>query len=288
MEIGVSSFAFGWAVSHGLPPMDEMGLLDFARRHKLRVIQLGDNLPAHTMTAERRAALRAAARSAGVALELGARGLTEQHLQTYLALCRELGARSLRFVADQDGYEPSALDLVALLRNAIPEVVSAGVTLGLENHDRLPAVMLRGIIDAVASPQVGICLDTANSFGTGEGLEQVAAVLAPVTVNLHVKDVAIARLPHQMGFTIEGRPLGRGQLPIRRALDLVRAGGRCESVLLEAWVPPSADMGETIRRELAWAEESILTLKSWETSPPLQPADDGTATERRTPIRRKR
>jgi 3-oxoisoapionate decarboxylase len=110
---------------------------------------------------------------------------------------------------------------------------------------------------------VGICLDTANSFGAGEGLDQVAGVLAPVTVNLHVKDVAISRLPHQMGFTIEGRPLGRGQLPIRRAIDLVRAERRCRSVVLEAWVPPVANMAETVRRELAWAEESIVTLKGW-------------------------
>ena len=55
MEIGISSFAFGWAVSHGLPPMDEIAVLEFARRHRLRVMQLGDNLPVHAMSAERRA-----------------------------------------------------------------------------------------------------------------------------------------------------------------------------------------------------------------------------------------
>lgn len=275
MEIGVSSFAFGWAVTGGVPPMNEMDLLEFTRLHQLRVLQLGDNLPAHAMTHDKRAALRNAARSAHVTLELGARGLTEHHLESYLALCRELNAGLLRFVADQDGYEPSAADLIALLRNAVPALHHAGITLALENHDRFPAATLRGIIDAVASPRVGICLDTANSFGAGEGLEQAAATLAPVTVNLHVKDVAITRLPHQRGFVIEGRPLGRGQLPIRRALDLVRAGGRCGSALLEAWVPPTGDMAETVRRELAWAEESILTLNSWASQGPLQPTAGG-------------
>ena len=266
MEIGISSFAFGWAVSRGAPPMDETGVLEFARRHRLRVMQLGDNLPVHTLNAERRAALLKAARAAGVALELGARGLTEAHLRTYLALCCELGATLLRFVVDQGEYEPSPADLVALLRNVVPELASAGVTLGLENHDRFPAAVLRQIIDDVASPCVGICLDTANSLGAGEGLDHVTALLAPVTVNLHVKDVAISRRPHRMGFVIEGRPLGRGQLPIRRTLEQVRAAGRCSSVVLEAWAPPLPDMTETVRQELAWAEESIVTLLNWATA----------------------
>jgi sugar phosphate isomerase/epimerase len=263
MRIGISSFAFGWAVGRGAPPMDEIRLLDFARHHHLSVVQLGDNLPAHAMSLERRAAFRKNAQAADVKLELGARGLTEPHLKTYLALCRELDAQFLRFVADEGSYEPSADDLIALLRNAAPELRSAEVTLGLENHDRFAAATLREIIEKVASPQVGICLDTANSFGAGEGLEQVAGVLAPVTVNLHVKDVAITRLPHQMGFIIEGRPLGRGQLPLRHVIDLVRARGRCESILMEAWVPSAADVTETIQRESAWAEESIVTLQRW-------------------------
>jgi 3-oxoisoapionate decarboxylase len=264
MQIGISSFAFGWAVHHRVPPMDEIDLLAFARQHRLAALQLGDNLPAHAMTPDRRAALSKAVQAAGIALELGARGLTEEHLSTYVSLCREFGATLLRFVVDQGEYEPSPADVAALARNALPELTAAGVTLALENHDRFPAAVLRQIIDDVASPRLGICLDTANSFGAGEGLEQVAALLAPVTVNLHVKDVVITRLPHQMGFIIEGRPLGRGQLPLRQTLDLVHAAGHCGSVILEAWTPPEADMPATVRRELAWAEEGIVTLKSWE------------------------
>jgi sugar phosphate isomerase/epimerase len=251
--------------------MNECDVLSFAQRHRLAVVQLGDHLPVHTMSVDRRATLRQAAKAAGISLELGARGLTERHLRTYIQLCGELGATLLRFVADQGDYEPSPADLTALLRNAAPELSSAGVTLGLENHDRWPAAILRQIIDDVAQPAVGICLDTANSLGAGEGLEQVATVLAPVTVNLHVKDAAITRLPHQMGFIIEGRPLGRGRLPVRRTLDLVRAVGRCRSVVLEAWTPPLTDMAETIRRELAWAEESIATLKRWEKEAAVDP-----------------
>lgn len=263
MSPGISSFAFGWAVRFGRPPLDELGLLDFARRHGVRVVQLADNLPQHERSSEQRAALKTAAQKSGILLELGARSLTESHLQTYLDLCREMNCSLLRFVTDQDHYEPSLSDLTSLLRNAAPVLAAARVTLGLENHDRLRAVELRRLIDDVGSPHVGICLDTANSFGTGEGLEYVAEILAPVTVNLHVKDVAIRRLPHLMGFVIQGCPLGEGCLPIHRLLDRLRNLGYQDSVLLEAWHPPEPDEPSTVAGELASAERSISTLKQW-------------------------
>jgi sugar phosphate isomerase/epimerase len=260
MEPGLSSFAFGWAVAHGA--LDEQALLASARRHGVRVVQLGDNLPVHALTPERRGALRAAAEAAGIRLELGARGLTAALLRAYVELCGELGADFLRFVADQGGHEPSLDAMTAILREAAPALAAAGVTLGLENHDRFGARELRGVIEAVASPHVGICLDTANSLGAGEGLAEVAAVLAPLTVNLHVKDVAITRLPHQQGFTVEGRPLGGGRLPLRAALARVRAAGRCRSAIVELWVPPEPDLAATRAKEAAWAEQSLAALRT--------------------------
>ncbi|MCW5559082.1 MAG: sugar phosphate isomerase/epimerase [Verrucomicrobiae bacterium] len=263
MEAGISSFAFGWAVRLRKPPLDELGLIGFARRHQVRVVQLGDNLPVHRMPEERRAALRQAATTAGIRLELGARGLTEAHLQTYLALCRELDSSLLRFVVDAPGHEPALADLAALLRNTLSALEAAQVTLAVENHDRFPAATLRRLMEDVGGPRVGICLDTANSFGVGEGLDQVVEALAPVTVNLHVKDVTIRRFPHQMGFVIEGCPLGRGQLPIRSLIGRLRGLGYRGSAILESWWPPGSDDPATIAGELAAAEAGIETLKNW-------------------------
>ena len=225
MRAGVGSFAFGWAIAHAPPPFDEQALLAFARRHAVPVVQIADNLPVHTWPTERLDRFVAEAGRSRVSIELGARGLTDAHLVRYLDLCRRCGARLLRFVADSDAYEPSPDDLISLMRNAVPALAAAGVMLALENHDRFPALSLRRIIDSVASPNVGICLDTANSLGAGEGLREIIATLAPLTVNMHVKDVRIARLPHLMGFIVEGRPLGEGQLPIADAIA-VRAGAR--------------------------------------------------------------
>ncbi len=263
MQPGISSFAFGWAVRLGSPPLDELGAMSFASRHTVRIVQLGDNLPQHQRTPEQRASLLALAKKSGIRLELGARGLTEAHLQTYLGLCAEMDSSLLRFVIDAEGCEPALPDLTSLLRNAAPKLAAAGVTLGIENHDRFRAVELRRLIDAVGSPHVGICLDTANSFGAGEGLEHVAGLLAPVTVNLHVKDVTICRVAHQMGFTIQGCSLGAGHLPIRPLIDRLRARGYAGSVILEAWCPPASDDATTVAGERESAEASIQTLKSW-------------------------
>lgn len=243
--------------------MDESGVLAFAMRHSVVVVQLGDNLPVHEFSAERLAALVTVAADAGVALELGGRGLTDAHLERYLRLCAVCECRLLRFVVDLGSYAPPVRDLLALLRNAAPALEAAGVTLAIENHDRFPARVLRTLVDELASPRVGICLDTANSLGAGEGLDYVSELLAPVTVNLHVKDVAIARLPHLMGFIIEGRPLGQGLLPIQKAIDRVSTCGRCESVILESWTPPGGDLEATIRAEASSAGHSIETLKRW-------------------------
>lgn len=263
MTPGISSFAFGWGVQLGRPPTDEAALLDFASAHQARVVQLADNMPLHRRTAQQRADLLQRASQAGVRLELGARGLTESHLEMYLGLCREMQSDLLRFVIDAEGCEPESPAITSLLRNAAPALATAGVTLGIENHDRFRAADLRRLIDDVGSPRVGICLDTANSLGAGEGLEFVAERLAPVTVNLHVKDVIIRRLGHRMGFTIAGCTLGEGRLPIRPLLDRMRGLGYRGSVLLEAWWPPDTDDAATVAGERASAEAGIRTLRQW-------------------------
>lgn len=267
MRLGVSSYAFGWAV--GVPgrepetPFTERHLLAFARAHGLGEAQIGDHIPLHTFEPARLQALRADAAlpAAPVALEIGARGLTGTHLAHYLELAAFLGADLLRFVIDGPGYEPAAEDVVALLRAFIPRLEAGGVTLGLENHDRFPARVLRGIVERTDSPRVGICLDTANSLGAGEGLGEVLRELAPITVNLHVKDFVIRRVPHAMGFVVEGRPAGRGMLEVAALRDAIAPHGRCRTAILETWTPPEADLASTLAKERAWAEESIAYLK---------------------------
>lgn len=263
MKLGLSSYTYGWAVGlrgHGpMPPLDEHGLLDRCGEHGLKLLQIGDNLPLHTFDGPRLTRLAERAVREGVQLEVGARRLTAERLTDYAAIARRLGATLIRFVIDDFDYHPTPETVTAVLREATP--LLGGLTLGLENHDRFPARTLRHLVESVDSNRVRICLDTANSLGAGEGLETVLRELAPLTVNVHLKDFAIARVPYLMGFTVEGRPAGEGMLDIPQLLQALAPLGRCATATLELWTPPETQLADTVAKEAAWAARSVAYLR---------------------------
>lgn len=263
MLLGLSSYTYGWAVADPHQPLDEQALLDRTLRFGLNTLQFGDNLPLHRLSPERLEALRERASAEGVRLEAGARGLRPDHLRRYVELAGWLGAPLLRFVIDERGYEPPLAEVVAIIRGALPLLREHGVTLGIENHDRFKAADLARLVETVADERVGICLDCANSLGAGEGLAWVVDRLAPHTVNFHVKDFGIVRLPHLMGFLVEGRPAGQGMLDLPWVLDQLARYGRCRSAVLELWPPPEPDPAATLEKEARWVEESVGYLKRY-------------------------
>ncbi len=266
MEIGISSFAFGWAVGTPLQPSPRPfhadHLLDFAIEQRVPVVQFGDNLPLHVLANEHIDRLAVRARTAGVTLETGARGLTAGHLARYIDLSRRMGSRLLRFVIDAREYQPDLDRVAAILREAGPALKASGVTLGIENHDRFPCSALRRLVDDLAMEHVGVCLDTANSLGAGEGIREVLAFLAPVCVNLHVKDFSIARMPYLMGFTVSGCSLGQGMLPLAQVLSTVARYRPGATAVIETWPPPEADPLATLAKEARWAVGSIHVLQA--------------------------
>lgn len=263
MILGIGSYTYGWAV--GVPghaparPMDEMDLLDRARLHGVRLVQVCDNLPLLRLSPERLGRFADRASEEGVRVEVGSRGLTPEHALEMIGLARRLKADLIRFVVDGPDFHPTPAEVVRILRVVAPRL--GELRLGLENHDRLKAAVLRTIVEEAGSERIGICLDTANSLGAGEGIDAVLAELGPFTFNLHIKDFQVARVPHQMGFTVEGRPAGAGMLDIPGLLAGLRRHGRCGSAVLELWTPPSASPDETVAREEEWAARSLAYLK---------------------------
>ena len=147
------------------------------------------------------------------------------------------------------------------MQGLAPELARAQVCLAIENHDRFPVRALARIMERVGSRHVGICLDTVNSFGALEGPEVVVEALGPWTVNLHVKDFAISRASHMMGFAVEGRPAGQGRLNIPWLIGRLRAMGRDPNAILELWTPPDAALSDTLAKEEAWAAASVEYLR---------------------------
>ena len=255
MQLGIGSYTFTWAVGVAgfMPeqPFSVEQLLDEALRLGVKRVQFCDNLP--LLTADFKS---------NVAIEIGMRGLTAVNLLNYLEVCKRFHSPFLRVVIDEAGYHPSEQEVITVIQLVIEEFKQAKVILALENHDRFTVASLVRIIQQTDPQWVGICLDTANSLGAGEGVEEVVKGLAPYTVNLHVKDFTIKRAWHNMGFVVEGCPAGKGMLNVPWVLEQLRPYHRCISATLEIWSNPETTIEATIRKEAAWANESISYLKT--------------------------
>jgi sugar phosphate isomerase/epimerase len=265
MRIGISSYTYTWAV--GVPghlPAQTLGVLDLVERaHSLGVpvLQVADNLPLDQLPEDDLNALAARARALGVSIEIGTRGIDADYIARYLSLAQLLGSPLLRVIIAQKGRELTPDEAISILKPQQDAFESAGVTLAIENHDKFSTDELVHVVQELGTDWAGICLDTVNSFGALEGPGVVVDKLGPFAVNLHVKDFAVRRAEHMMGFEIEGRPAGEGQLNVTWLLDKLGARDRNLSAIIELWTPPGPTLEATIATEGEWAERSVHNLK---------------------------
>jgi sugar phosphate isomerase/epimerase len=159
-----------------------------------------------------------------------------EQLVGYCDVARKMGIPIVRAFAG-DVIEGHTLDelyprIVAGFREVTSRIAGWGVTLGIENHGRLinHGDRLRSLIHDVGSPLVRITIDTGNFCWAGHSVEAAQGFfekLAPLTVNVHVKD----------GRFIAGEwtllPAGRGDLDIAGLLATLSAAGYRGPVLSE-------------------------------------------------------
>ncbi len=265
MKLGVGTYAYAWAIGvPGYMPDTLMTALDFVRRSAalgVSLVQIADNIPLVQMDSDTLDELSAEIKRLSLDVEVGARGIQPEYLHAHLKLAQRFGSPILRAVVDAAGFEPEPAEIIAILREHMPEFAAAGVVLAIENHDRFKARTLADIIEAVGGDHIGICLDTVNSFGSLEGPEVVVDILGPHVVNLHIKDFWIRRHDHNMGFTLTGTPAGKGQLDLPWLLNKLHGFGRQFNAILELWPAPEATIAQTIAKEDAWVVESIEYLR---------------------------
>jgi len=265
--LGLGSYACAWAIGvagYEQPeaPMDAFGLLRFADELGLNLVQIADNLPLHVLSDDQRQRLHDEALQRNIAIEVGTRGIQSDHLRQYIELARYFESPILRVVVDTAEHHPTPDEVVSLVRAALPVLEATGITLAIENHDRFKARTLAGIIAEIDNPRVGICLDTVNSFGSLEGPQVVLDTLGRYVVNLHVKEFAVRRVPHNMGFIITGMPTGQGMLDVPWLLNTLRDYGRDFNAIIETWPAPEAAMRETIAKERDWVRQSAAYLRT--------------------------
>jgi len=266
MDIGIGSYTFPWHIGvgedHPATPLTPMRLLEKAVSLNVSLVQICDNMPLADMTEDALSQLALCAQNSGLRIEVGTRGIAPEHLRTYLQLAVFFHSPILRIVTDTAESHPDMHEIVARLSSVMADFEGAGVVLALENHDRFTADEFVNIMTCVGSPNIGMCLDTVNSFGALEGPQVVVQTLAPWVRCLHVKDFAITRASHQLGFLIEGRPAGQGRLNLPWVMRELRAAGQTPAAVLELWTPPDASLEATIEKEARWARESIAYLQN--------------------------
>lgn len=265
MRAALSSYTYTWEIGvPGYAPPQPLGLRELIHRtHQLgvSVLQVADNLPLDALSDGDLHDIAAGAHAVGVDIEVGTRGIDDEHLLRYIEIARVVGSPLVRIVIDRGGDRPTPADAFSRLRGLEADFRNAGLTLAIENHDRFSVKELAGLVEGLGD-WTGICLDTVNSFGALEGPEVVVATLGPLAVNLHIKDFAIRRADHAMGFTVEGRPVGSGALNVRWLLDRIEEYGRVRTGVIELWTPPEPTIAATVAKERRWARESIDYLRT--------------------------
>jgi sugar phosphate isomerase/epimerase len=265
LQLGISTYSFPWAIGlnhYGTHAAAALQLVQVAHSHQMQYVQYGDNLPLHALSHEDLKKLKEAATTLNIGFEAGTRGLKRDNLLQYLSIAQQLQSPFLRVVIDDEGYEPEEAEVIRTIKDVLPHFREAGISLAIENHDRFPVRRLKHIIETTDPEWITVCLDTANSLGANEGIEEVLQALAPHAINLHIKDISIRRVRSKMGFAIEGCPAGRGILNIPDIVDRVKRFGRCKTATLEVWSSAAATPEETVQQEQEWVEKSITYLKT--------------------------
>lgn len=263
MRVGVGSYAFRWAIgtrdSTPSDPLTPFGLLEKAAGMGAEVVQICDNLPLDSLPDSMLNDLAQCAAELDLILEVGIKGSRPDHLRRNLYVAERLGARLLRVVLTDAGWEPAFDEFVAIFKSLLPDLRAASVALAIENHFHLTPAELARLIEAIGDPLVGVCLDPLNSITKLVGVAETIDTLAPFVISVHAKDAVVTR--PQTGFYIAGCQLGEGLVDLPGMLAAVRAAGRSPNVLVEGWMDRLDDEAATLDQEEAWVRQGIVYLR---------------------------
>ncbi len=260
-RIGISTYAYTWRLSeHAERPMTLDDVLDDTARLGLGLLQVCDLPALETATPDELRTIRSHADALGIALEVGTRGIATAHLLHHLDVAIALGSPIVRSMLTAGEHRPSSAEAVELLAAVGDAYAASGVRLALETYEQVPTRVLVDVVERVAHPAIGICLDPANPVAALEHPRDVVERCAALTLNVHVKDFAFTRADGWVGFTYAGARLGEGLLDYEHLLATVQPVERGLSQIVEHWVAWRGDAATTIAIEEEWTEHAVRTL----------------------------
>jgi sugar phosphate isomerase/epimerase len=92
--------------------------------------------------------------------------------------------------------------------------------LGIETHKDWTVEEMVPLMRQFGSEYVGACPDFGNNLALLDDPVEVAEALAPYTVMVHIKDMAVEEYPD--GFLLSEVALGQGFLDLKRMVDAIR------------------------------------------------------------------
>lgn len=263
MTPGLGSYAFRWSIGHKdrVPPdpMRPADLLSIADGLGLKVVQYADNMPLHGLADAELDALADDARSREIALELGIQTFDAALLARTIDIAERIGARLVRVALDAEDARTPIDALASSLAESLVPARRAGCRVAIENHFDFPSPRMAALLGKIDDPALGVCLDVANSICAKEWPEDTIALLAPRTINLHLKDYVIVPDPYGVGFVIHGCKLGEGRTDIAGVLAAL--DHRPMSVIYEHWLPWPGSFEVARARETEWTTAGAAVLK---------------------------
>lgn len=200
-------------------------------------------------------------------LRSGADEAAARDLEKHIAIAAGLGASVMRICAGgrrtrvADWAEHKA-GLVRLLTPVLQVAERHRVVLAIENHIDLYADELLDLLQTMASPWLGVCLDTANNLRLFEDPVQVTKKLLPWVRATHIKDVTTQRGDPKTFAFWPSVPLGEGLVQLPEILALLRGSGYqgLLAVEIDYLHPRYASEEVELGKSLKYLQREVLRL----------------------------
>ena len=144
----------------------------------------------------------------------------------------------------KEGYSLADFEkrIIEAFAELMDRIAGLDVKVGIENHGQLAndGFFLRTLIETVASPQLGMTIDTGNFYWAGHPPDRVDTfiqLLAPYTFSVHIKDVAYEN--GEPAFV----PAGRGIVDLPRLYTLLEGNGYGGVIVSEYEGAPPYEQG---------------------------------------------
>jgi 3-oxoisoapionate decarboxylase len=261
VKIGTTSFAFRYALLDPGTSPSPAQVIRQAKAAGVERVQLCENIRPLQLTRAQWNEALSAAQDLGVEIQLGCKTLKAEVVEKFIALADRLGCDQLRIVTEEpdEHLHGTRENVSALLEAIVPKLEAAGIRLAIENHFDISSALLVELASPYPAPLVGFCVDTANSLRSFEPPLEVIRRLRARAFCYHLKDYRV--IGSMIGFSVEGAPLGEGDLDLAGCLRLIFEHAPVPPLFVETWTPSENDRERDIARDAAWLRQSVKNLR---------------------------